>query len=220
MAQVLDSSGGGSKVSVAAAKKNQAKKAPAKSAKPKSNSWGNVAKSAASGGVGGGGGGRGAPNWGDVGMAAGVGGAGFQSSPDVQAIMRQSGSTDPSDPYNWKGIAAGLAAQAAAQRTSSTPTFGGGSSGGGGTSMPSAPTPVIQAPSTVTTPPQVQPPSAITASAQGAVGAPTGQTFNSVGQGGTFGQFDRMRNQRQPRSGLSVTPEMLRAAARARQGSM
>jgi hypothetical protein len=105
------------------------------------------------------------------------------------------------DPHNWAGIRAALDAQAS-----------------GGSSMSAQAPAAIQAPSTFTTPVQNEAPSAVTNTAVGSVGAPTGQTFQSMGRGGTFGMFDRMRNQRSPRSGLSVTPEMLRATAAARLG--
>lgn len=42
------------------------------------------------------------------------------------------------------------------------------------------------------------------------------KSFTKTGNRGTFGQFKRLRNQRSPRSGLSVTPEMLRRQAQAR----
>lgn len=138
----------------------------------------------------------------------------------IQRIMQQSGSTDPSDPYNWKAIAAALGGGGAPQQS----TFvGGGDDGGfgGGSSytppsqVAAAPPPVIEAPSAITTP-QVQPPTSITGTGTGVVGAPTGLTFQSTGNTGTFGSFDRMRNQRSPRSGLSVTPELLRRQAQAR----
>ena len=175
-------------------------------------------------------------SWGDVGRSSGlnaaagaVGGSG--PNPETMTIMRQSGSSDPNDPYNWAGIARALEAQAAmggavqGAATANTAGDGGGggysnSGGGGSGSSYTAPPPaVVQSPSTFETPAQVQQPSAITGEAVGAAGAPTGTSFTSLGNGGTFGMFDRMRNQRQPKTGLSVTPEMLRAAAAARMGS-
>jgi hypothetical protein len=144
----------------------------------------------------------------------------------LQGVMAKSGSTDPSDPYNWKGIAAALQSQGQVNTGGSwAPASGGGGGsafsggGGGGGSAMSGPAPsVMQAPSTFTTPAQNQAPTAVTETAVGAAGAPVGQSFQSLGRGGTFGMFDRMRNQRSPRSGLSVTPEMLRATAAARLG--
>lgn len=124
---------------------------------------------------------------------------------------------DPNLNYDWAALARAISAQ-----DGSGGSMGGGftSAGSGGGSSYSAPAAsVIQAPSSVVTPPQIQAPTAVTNTAVSAPGAPTGEQFTSVGAGGTFGMFDRMRNQRSPRSGLSVTPEMLRAAAAARLGS-
>lgn len=161
--------------------------------------------------------------------------------PSIQQIMAQSGSTDPSDPYNWRGIAAALAAQGDPNYASHPDYVArGGSSGGGGgnqgsyatgdiggtpnVSPPPAPpspppvTPVFESPVTYTAPPVYEPPKGVTTGAEGAAGAPSGQTFNAFGGGLTAGMFDRLRKQRTPRAGLSVTPEMLQAAARARLG--
>lgn len=143
-------------------------------------------------------------------QGAGQGAASTQSN--LAAIMAQSGSTNPADPYNWAGIAAALQSRGP----------GGSSSGGGSSysspSAPAAPAPAVyQAPSSVNPAPVNQGPSAITSTGIGTVGAPTGETFQSIGsRPGTFGQFDRLRNQRSPRTGLSITPEMLRRFAATR----
>lgn len=142
-------------------------------------------------------------------------------SNELYAIMARSGSRDPSDPYNWRGIAAGLAAQAAPAPVSAPAgggnfAPGGNNVGAGGSTVPAPPPPVVVPPTSYTAPPSVQPPTAVEANA--GAGERSGTTFLSQG-GGTFGMFDRLRNQRSPRSGLSVTPEMLRAAAAARLGS-
>lgn len=144
---------------------------------------------------------------------------------DIIAMMRQSGSTDPNDPLNWGAIRAALdaqAAQQAAQQSSYQPGPSDSVLGGGSAPTPAAPTPAVtpvyESPVSYTAPSIIEPPKGVTTGAEGAVGAPSGETFNALGGSNTFGMFERMRNQRTPKTGLSVTPEMLRAAARARLG--
>lgn len=142
-------------------------------------------------------------------------------SDDIFAIMAQSGSQDPSDPYNWRGIAAALAAQEPASRSSDmgyvpppqTPNIA-----GAGAAPTPAITPVYETPVSYVAPSVAAPARGVTAEASGAVGAPSGESFNAFGGGLTAGLFERMRNQRSPRTGLSVTPEMLMAQARKRLG--
>jgi hypothetical protein len=40
-----------------------------------------------------------------------------------------------------------------------------------------------------------------------------GESFTTVGNPGAFGSYERKRQNRGPRTGLSVTPEMIRRAA-------
>lgn len=207
---VAKQAAGGATKKASTATKRPAKKSTTKKA---ANPWGSVAKRAAAGGNYGASGNP-APTWGDTGRAAAVGGAGFAVSPEVQAIMRESGSTDPSDPHNWAAVRRALDSQAAANTPA--PMAPGGSSGGGGTAPNRTPAPVVQPPTEYTAPPAAQAPSPV--SAQAPAAAVSGKTFTSAGRG-SFGAFDRLRNQRSPRSGLSVTPEMLRAAAQARMGT-
>lgn len=145
-------------------------------------------------------------------------------APSLQAIMAQSGSTDPSDPYNWRGIAAALSAQqSAAPSAPSAPSYSAPSSytpnvSGAAASPTPAITPTFETPASYVAPAVMEPPKGVTETAQGAAGAPVGQTFDAYGGGLTAGLFERMRNKRTPRTGLSVTPEMLMAEARKRLG--
>lgn len=86
---------------------------------------------------------------------------------------------------------------------------GGGYTGGGGVAGPGVTAPINPG---VVTPPNVVAPPAPPVTAPGVPTAPVG-SWNSTGRGGTFGRFNRQRLNRGPRSGLSMTPEMLRRIA-------
>ena len=141
------------------------------------------------------------------------------------AIMQQSGSTDPSDPYNWRGIAAGLAAQEA-QNAANAASYQ--NPGSGGYQEPAAtytpppappPTPSVYETAASYKPPVIEAPQAIMNTAGGAAGAATeGPPMTKTGLGGTYGSFQRERQARGPKTGASVTPEMLRRAAARRLG--
>jgi hypothetical protein len=171
-----------------------------------------------------------------------------QKAAETAAIMARSGSTDPNDPHNWAQIArdyenqrlasAGpdlatmstFAPEAAAAYgptvTPYTPNLsgsgrdrGGGSSGGG---SGFGPAPAVASP--YATPESfsapaaaVQPPAVVAEAPPSQVNVP-GETFTSTGGTGTFGQYERQRQNRGPRSSVSMTPEMLRRAAAARMG--
>lgn len=90
-----------------------------------------------------------------------------------------------------------------------------GGSGGGGLAAPPA---VFVPPEAVTAPPAVvQPPAVVAEAAPSETNVP-GESFTSSGTPGTFGAYQRQRLSRGPRTGLSVTPEMIRRAAAARLG--
>lgn len=104
------------------------------------------------------------------------------------------------------------------QKAAQVVAGGGGSSGYGGGSRPVAP--VSANPNPAVRPPTVVAPSA---PATPVTGGNSGQgsgggSFNTVGsgRGRTFGQLQRLRNQRGPQQGLSMTPEMLRRLAASR----
>lgn len=90
-----------------------------------------------------------------------------------------------------------------------------------------ATTPVVKAPAPIVTPPKVAtaaPKPAVKPPAKPPTKTATGPKSNvgtsktAGGRKSTYGQFKRQRNARGPRSGLSVTPEMLRRAAAQRLG--
>ena len=68
---------------------------------------------------------------------------------------------------------------------------------------------MVATPVTPAVPAVVAPPSATNTA---------GGSFTSSGRGMTAGQLERQRQSRGPRTGLSVTPEMLQAIARRRVG--
>lgn len=76
----------------------------------------------------------------------------------------------------------------------------------------------IAAPATYTAPPAVQEAPAVMAAANPSGVNVAGQSFTSVGNPSTFGGYERRRLARGPRTGLSVTPEMIRRAATQRIG--
>lgn len=89
--------------------------------------------------------------------------------------------------------------------------------GGGGASAPAV-APIFVPPEAVTAPPAVvQPPAVVAEAAPSETNVP-GESFTTVGAPGSFGAYERRRATRGPRSGLSVTPEMLRRAASQRLG--
>lgn len=152
------------------------------------------------------------------------------------------------DPHNWAGIAAALAkagAQGAVQ--SATPDWGqagldavmGGAIGAGysepaytppptrisgsgrstGESTGMAAPPAVYAPpAQMTAPPAVVQPPAVFADANPSAVNTAGESFTSVGNPSTFGSYERRRQARGPKGGLSVTPEMIRRAAAQRLG--
>lgn len=79
---------------------------------------------------------------------------------------------------------------------------------------------VYETPAQYTPPARNELPAAISGASSSVANAPTGQSFTALGSGlmGPAGMFDRMRNQRSPKSGISVTPELLRRAAQTRLG--
>lgn len=112
---------------------------------------------------------------------------------------------------------AAVARAAAMARAERTPEYGGrtagfgGSSGGGmggGIPSPVVAPPVVAPPAPTTAPPAVNPGTGIGEADNGGMyrGNP----------GVTYGQWFRRRNNRGPASGLSITPEMVRALARQR----
>jgi hypothetical protein len=73
-------------------------------------------------------------------------------------------------------------------------------------------------PESITAPPAtVQPPAVVANATPSEVNVP-GESFTSIGGPGSFGSFERKRAVRGPRTGLSVTPEMIRRAAAQRLG--
>lgn len=82
-----------------------------------------------------------------------------------------------------------------------------------------APTPsVFVPPESVTAAPAVmQPPAVVAEAPPSAVNVP-GESFTTVGSPGSFGEYERRRTSRGPRTGMSVTPEMIRRAAANRLG--
>lgn len=138
------------------------------------------------------------------------------------------------DPHNWAGIAAAF--EAAARNAAMSGGIGaamggsGGFEGGGGNAapvqsevpqaimappQPPPPPPVFETAASIAPPVQLEAPQAIVNTAAGDP-SQVAQQFNRLGIGGTFGDFERMRNARSPRSNLSVTPEMLRSLAQSR----
>ena len=86
-----------------------------------------------------------------------------------------------------------------------------------GSTMAAGPA-AFAAPATYTAPPaMVEPPGAIAAAGAGA-GNVEGASFTSIGTPGSFGEYERRRQARGPRTGMSVTPEMIRRAASQRLG--
>ena len=77
---------------------------------------------------------------------------------------------------------------------------------------------VYAPPAQMTAPPAVVQPPAITAAANPSATNVAGESFTTVGNPGTFGGYERRRQSRGPRTGLSVTPEMIRSAAAQRLG--
>ena len=94
----------------------------------------------------------------------------------------------------------------------------GGNSGGGGASVAPAPAPPppAPAPQTATSVPTPEAPQPVVANAGAGALNTLGDSFTSTGGGGTYGQFERQRLNRGPRSTTSVTPEMLMRIARQR----
>lgn len=122
---------------------------------------------------------------------------------------------DPS--IDWNAIASIFGPQAR-QEGSNTDWNGGGTVERPSVMAPPTP-PVFETPAVYTSPPAAVEAPGIVATTQGN-SLPNVQSFDTVGRGiGTFGMFDRMRNARNPRQGISVTPEMLRRAAQARMGT-
>jgi len=96
-------------------------------------------------------------------------------------------------------------------------TGGGGgynTGGGGGGNPPTVSPPVVATPTT----PTVTTPAPPIVSPTNPNGPTNVRTFTSTGRPGTYGAFQRQRLNRGPRTGLSVTPEMLRRIAAQRIG--
>lgn len=117
------------------------------------------------------------------------------------AVQRMAEAAKPKITYRTSGSG----------RTTSDVTSG----GGGSLATPPA---VFVPPEAITAPPAVtQPPAVVAEAAPSEVNVP-GESFTTVGTPGSFGTYERQRFSRGPRTGLSVTPEMIRRAAAARLG--
>lgn len=81
---------------------------------------------------------------------------------------------------------------------------------------PAPPPAIFQSPSSYSPPAVTQTPEVVATSVGG--NGPEGVNYDALGTGMTGGMYDRRRNQRSPRSDMSVTPEMLRRAAQSRLG--
>lgn len=99
--------------------------------------------------------------------------------------------------------------------------LGGGGGGGGGTSVgggggtnPTPSTPTVTTPTT----PVVSNPAPPVVSPTNPTAPTNVGTFTSRGGPGTYGRFNRQRLNRGPRSGMSITPEMLQRIAAQRIG--
>jgi len=92
-----------------------------------------------------------------------------------------------------------------------------GMSDGSGTGLAPVPAAFVPPESVTAAPAVVQPP-AVVANATPSENNVPGESFTTVGSPGTFGQLERRRASRGPKSGLSVTPEMIRRAAATRLG--
>lgn len=141
--------------------------------------------------------------------------------PNIAYIMAQSGSTNPADPYNWAGIAAAMEAEQASAASSGgynppSPGYTPSEAPAAPPQLPSNGGVSLLGPEVATAPQPVIPPPV------SAVGEDTasmvGPAQEAFGVGGTFGQFERRRKARGPRTGLSVTPEMLQSVAARRLG--
>jgi len=143
-----------------------------------------------------------------------------------QKVMNGPGLVTPSNPVNKAGNALG-AVQRAIQLANTaknltntgggTYTPGGTNTGtGGGGRIPTAPIPTAPRTPTALIPPggTTTAPPAPPITTPTIPTAPTG-SFTTVG-GGTAGRFARQRQNRGPRSGMSMTPELLRRLARER----
>jgi hypothetical protein len=105
--------------------------------------------------------------------------------------------------------------QPVTRQTGSGRTGFAGNAGGGGMAPAAA---QFIPPETITAPPvAVQPPAVVAEAPPSAVNVP-GESFTTVGNPSAFGTYERKRQNRGPKSSLSVTPEMIRRAAAQRLG--
>ena len=73
-------------------------------------------------------------------------------------------------------------------------------------------------PAQITAPPAAVQPPAVIADAGAGASNTAGESFSSIGTPGTFGEYQRRRQSRGPRTGMSITPEMIKRAASQRLG--
>lgn len=158
-------------------------------------------------------------NWAGIAAAlrAQQGGGGGQLSADAAAMR-----ANPAE--EMAAINAAVERTAAAKPppkpilSGSGRTRGYESDGGGGVQALAAPAPVFYSPESISAPPaQVMPPAVIADAGAGASNV-AGESFTTVGNPSTFGGYERQRQSRGPRTGMSVTPEMIRRAASQRLG--
>ncbi|MET0785596.1 MAG: hypothetical protein ABWY25_02695 [Paenisporosarcina sp.] len=98
--------------------------------------------------------------------------------------------------------------------------YGGG--GGGGSAAPATMSTPIEAtvvpPAQIQAPPAAVQPPAVIANAGAGASNTAGESFSSIGNPSTFGEYQRRRQSRGPRTGMSITPEMIKRAASQRLG--